>query len=248
MLEPANKSIKADYEELLLKVKPPQSKPTKIETLNEPSKKEEPIQKNYTVSIEEIGVASDYNESLDWRAEPEISIQKKKQLIQETESVTEIAQESLVENNLESPESTTESLITKLQSIIRHEPKSVPKSMFEFERDWKSLQKAPKELLNYLEHIPLDRYPILFKNTFESDHLASILDLARVKFMDQGDFTKAFAILAQLTTVPRLKVALMFLDKPQEEQVKLMFQQLAHSNTIDPEQFSKVLKDYHITL
>jgi tetratricopeptide (TPR) repeat protein len=256
VLEPANKSIKADYEALLLTVKPPKPKSTvqKIETLNE---KEEQMQEflSYTVSIEEIGAASDYDETLDWRAEPELSMKKKEHALIE-ESVTddsevavaskEPAKESLVSSP--SVELTTDPVITKLQSIMKHQPKSVPKSMFEFERDWKSLLKTPEDLLNYLEQIPLDHYPLLFKSTFESDHLASLLDLARMRFMNRGDLKQSFAILTQLTRVSRLNVALMFLNKHQEEQLKAMFQELARSEAIDSEQLFKVMKNYHITL
>ncbi|KAI1295215.1 hypothetical protein EDD11_007953 [Mortierella claussenii] len=89
----------------------------------------------------------------------------------------------------------------------------LPKTSMEFQRDWKSYSKVNDYLYLYLKLIPPEKLPWLFKSSFESHHLSSILAILNAYYLLFETPQIIYSILVELAKVERFNMAVMFMPK-----------------------------------
>ncbi|KAJ3299348.1 RNA polymerase II-associated protein 3 [Borealophlyctis nickersoniae] len=120
-----------------------------------------------------------------------------------------------------------------------------PKTMFEFERDWRSMKGEVSAVYEYMKVgvtsyriqrrtgmviftqfwgfgekvIPPTTYPTIFKNSMEAQHLTKMSQVLLDRYIANKEYAAAFHVLANLATVQRFDMALMFLSKKERSEI-----------------------------
>ncbi|KAJ3168991.1 RNA polymerase II-associated protein 3 [Geranomyces variabilis] len=97
---------------------------------------------------------------------------------------------------------------------------AVPGTMYEFERDWKSVKQDPAVVYSYLKAISPANYLKIFKNSLESDYLTTILAVLNTQARDHNDVTFARECMLALSRLPRFAMTAMFLSKAEKQTVR----------------------------
>ncbi|KAJ3015898.1 RNA polymerase II-associated protein 3 [Thoreauomyces humboldtii] len=108
---------------------------------------------------------------------------------------------------------------------------TVPKTMYEFERDWKSIKNDGSALYSYIKAINPADFLKIFKSSLESDYLARITSVLLEKGKELKDVTVAYEILKALSRLPRFDMTLMFLSKKEQQVVRDIFTWLRSEET-----------------
>ncbi len=101
----------------------------------------------------------------------------------------------------------------KPSSIMIRDP---PKSMVDFERDWKSLIRHPESLYHYLKSIDPKRFPVLLKSSFESTYLTKMSEIISEYYLKDNLHQEALDVLENLSKTPRFDMNVMFLSKKEK--------------------------------
>ncbi|KAI8821101.1 uncharacterized protein EV422DRAFT_567428 [Fimicolochytrium jonesii] len=96
---------------------------------------------------------------------------------------------------------------------------AVPKSMYEFERDWKSLKNDADAIYTYLKAIDPKDYNRIFKSSLESNYLSKIIEVLHTHFRRDNDYNVAFGMLKNLSQLPRFNMTVMFLSRKEKQMV-----------------------------
>ncbi|KAJ3163117.1 RNA polymerase II-associated protein 3 [Geranomyces michiganensis] len=97
---------------------------------------------------------------------------------------------------------------------------AVPGTMYEFERDWKSVKRDPAVVYSYLKAIDPANYFKIFKNSLESDYLSTILAVLNTQARDRNDKTFTRDCMAALSRLPRFAMTAMFLSKAEKQTIR----------------------------
>ncbi|KAG1465825.1 hypothetical protein G6F46_003427 [Rhizopus delemar] len=120
---------------------------------------------------------------------------------------------------------------------------SVPRTNFEFERDWKTCKARGNDVLyQYFQSIPPSSFSSLFKSSLESKYFEDMIHILATKYKTAEDM---FNVLENLSRVRRLDMLVMFLSKKQEEELKSLFDKIKSSN-VPAEKLAQVAKIYKI--
>ncbi|KAJ3043208.1 RNA polymerase II-associated protein 3 [Rhizophlyctis rosea] len=91
-----------------------------------------------------------------------------------------------------------------------------PKSMFEFERDWKSMRGDEAAIYEYMKNtIPSD-YSKILKNSLESHYLSKIISVMQNHYLRDEKYDDVYEILLNLSRVQRFDMIIMFLSKAEK--------------------------------
>ncbi|KAF9918636.1 RNA polymerase II-associated protein 3 [Lobosporangium transversale] len=102
-----------------------------------------------------------------------------------------------------------------------------PTNSMEFQRDWRSYSRNNDMLYLYLKLIPVDTLPQLFKSSFESDHLSSILTVLNKYYTLYESPELIYNTLSSLVKVDRFSISLLFMsDVPDKKYLRDIFNQL----------------------
>ncbi|KAI9090023.1 hypothetical protein DFS34DRAFT_597821 [Phlyctochytrium arcticum] len=210
ILDPANKAVKDELNALLvLKIKnnakeldkPPRRRRLEIEEIDEGEEGGEGV-----VAVEQpdkiSGLKAVSTRSL-----------KKPEKSTTPSTITEVSSApSPNPPSLQSHSTTTEKKPTPLIPSP-HRTHPIPTTMFEFSRAYKSLKHDPEGLYTYLSRIPTRTFPTIFKNSLESDYLATIFGVLAHQYMRDGLISEIAEMLAALSRLPRFDMAVMFLSR-----------------------------------
>ncbi|TPX61699.1 hypothetical protein PhCBS80983_g00938 [Powellomyces hirtus] len=97
---------------------------------------------------------------------------------------------------------------------------AIPKTMYEFERDWKSIKNDTAMLYGYLKAINPDNYLKIFKNSLESDYLIKILLVMQQHAPEHNEADAAYLSMRALSRLPRFGMTLMFLSKREKQVIR----------------------------
>lgn len=87
-----------------------------------------------------------------------------------------------------------------------------PKTVFEFERDWKTVLNDPKLVYQYLRQIPSRQFPTLFKSCLQPNHLSLFIKALSEYFLVNDGPKVVFEFLENLAQTQRFQMNLMFLN------------------------------------
>jgi len=182
-----------------------------IKEINEVEKKEKKI-------IEEI---------------KEVKKEKEKENVENTENIKEVKKEKEkqnienIENSKEIKEKekkvTSEKIIEK-SSTKKIKPKvKVATTMFDFERDWKSMRNDDQKTFEYLSSIIPENLPSLFKNSFESNYFSRILVILNKFYIEEEMYDEMYALLNSIQKVNRFEMTLMFMSRKDKQALQKIF-------------------------
>jgi hypothetical protein len=231
VIEPTNVAAKKDLIDLKMKMNPSTS-----------VKKQIIESKGLLVNIEEIDGTEDEEmekfilfgkESIDSKIssfqeikpqvvqEPVIEeIKPQKPLIQEIEP--EKIQSTLPINNIN----------TNTNVKIKEPKLNIPNNLFDFEKDWKSYQKNSNILYKYLQNIPPERLPIIFKSSLDGDYFSQILKIIQTHYLVKETAEKTLETMYNLTKTNRFEMTLMFMDKSEKQLVNDIINWLQENQTL----------------
>ncbi|KAG1140648.1 hypothetical protein G6F37_006414 [Rhizopus arrhizus] len=125
---------------------------------------------------------------------------------------------------------------------------SVPRTNFEFERDWKTCKARGNDVLyQYFQSIPPSSFSSLFKSSLESKYFEDMIHILATKYSENKTAEDIFNVLENLSRVRRLDMLVMFLSKKQEEELKSLFDKIKSSN-VPAEKLAQVAKIYKIRI
>jgi len=137
--------------------------------------------------------------------------------------VIEDEKESKKEAVIEVPEENTN--IEKPPKKVR--PKvNVATTMYDFERDWKSMRNDDQKTFEYLSSIIPENLPNLFKNSLESDYLTRMLVIVKKFYINESMFDEIYALFNSLQKVNRFDMTLMFMSRKDKQMLKDIFDAL----------------------
>ncbi|KAI9206194.1 uncharacterized protein BJ171DRAFT_499061, partial [Polychytrium aggregatum] len=105
---------------------------------------------------------------------------------------------------------------------------SVPKTMFEFERDWKSVKRDDEQAYKYFKVIPTTDYSKIFKNALDSDYLARIVEILQKCYIGSEPTDSIYLVLDSLSRLPRFEMTLMFMSKKDKTGLTAVLEHLRH--------------------
>ncbi|ORX84332.1 hypothetical protein BCR32DRAFT_130516 [Anaeromyces robustus] len=100
---------------------------------------------------------------------------------------------------------------------------NVATTMYDFERDWKSMRNDDNKTFEYLSSIIPENLPNLFKNSLESDYLTRILIIMNKFYIEESMFNEMYALLNSLQKVNRFEMTLMFMSRKDKQVLKNIF-------------------------
>ncbi|KAI7816552.1 hypothetical protein BC939DRAFT_508209 [Gamsiella multidivaricata] len=104
------------------------------------------------------------------------------------------------------------SALTSPQATSSNVNMSTPATTLDFQRDWKSYSKNSGLLYQYIKLIQPGILPTLFKSSFESDYLASMLFIFREYYIPSEEPQLLYRTLVNLAKVQRFDMTLMFMS------------------------------------
>ncbi|KAF9115924.1 hypothetical protein BGX27_005806 [Mortierella sp. AM989] len=102
-----------------------------------------------------------------------------------------------------------------------------PTTTLDFQRDWKSYSKKTEQLYNYIKLIQPESLPALFKSSFESDYLSSMLTVFREHYIPSEEPQLLYRSLVNLAKVQRFDMTLMFMSGTDKKDLVAIFQYLS---------------------
>jgi tetratricopeptide (TPR) repeat protein len=87
-----------------------------------------------------------------------------------------------------------------------------PKTVFEFERDWKMVQQSPERIYAYLRQIQVTQFPMLFKSCLQSSHLSLFIKVLAEYYLKNEGPHAVYSFLEHLSKTERFQMNLMFLN------------------------------------
>ncbi|GJJ73831.1 RNA polymerase II-associated protein 3 [Entomortierella parvispora] len=106
-------------------------------------------------------------------------------------------------------------------------PMTVPATTMELQRDWKSYSKDKSRLYEYLKLIKPESMPNLFKSSFESEYLTSMLAVFQEFYIPSEEPALLYRTLANLIKVQRIDLSLMFMTASEKKELASIFKHLA---------------------
>ncbi|KNC95962.1 uncharacterized protein SPPG_08567 [Spizellomyces punctatus DAOM BR117] len=248
VLEPTNKSIKADLSDVLTSIK---EKATKNDRKN-PTR---PVRRR--LAIEEVGEeAVGINRSL--KAHQITSLQG-------NGTTMPIAAQEVSKRDVKVPVNSLSPPPAQIQKsqLVRNAAADIskpvvlpsvsasaaPKSMYEFERDWKSLKGDSAAIYGYLKIIDPKSYQRIFKNSLESSYISKIIFVLRDHYKKDNKANEALDTLKHLALLPRFDMNAMFLSKADKQALRDILDWLkacADDNKIDPSDIHRLQKAYKV--
>ncbi|KAF9347747.1 hypothetical protein BGX26_000795 [Mortierella sp. AD094] len=143
---------------------------------------------------------------------------------------------STVPSGSQSPTATTDTPYTSTPPAISASPSVAstnnvqmiaPKTTLDFQRDWKSYSKKTELLYNYIKLIQPESLPALFKSSFESDYLSSMLTVFREFYIQSEEPQLLYSSLLNLAKVQRFDMTLMFMSGTDKKDLVAIFQYLS---------------------
>ncbi|KAG0287141.1 RNA polymerase II-associated protein 3 [Linnemannia gamsii] len=104
---------------------------------------------------------------------------------------------------------------------------TAPSTTLDFQRDWKSYSKNNEHLYQYIKLIQPETLPGIFKSSFESDYLSSMLAVFRTFYIPSEDPQLLYRSLVNLGKVQRFDMTLMFMTGSDKKDLVSIFQHLA---------------------
>ncbi|RCH88477.1 RNA polymerase II-associated protein 3 [Rhizopus azygosporus] len=124
---------------------------------------------------------------------------------------------------------------------------SVPKTNFEFERDWKTCKARGIDVLyQYFQNIPPASFATLFKSSLESDYFEQMIHILATKYVEQKTPKDIYDVLDGLSRVKRLDMLLMFLSKQQEKELESLFTLIKSSDVVPKDKMDRLSMFYKI--
>ncbi|CAO3701971.1 unnamed protein product [Rhizopus stolonifer] len=125
---------------------------------------------------------------------------------------------------------------------------SVPRTNFEFERDWKTCKARGDDILyQYFQNIPPSSFSQLFKSSLESKYFEDMIQILSIQYAQKNTPQDIFNVLEGLSGVKRLDMLVMFLSKKQEQDLKALFEKAKLSN-VAADKLTNVAKKYTIRI
>ncbi|ORE05450.1 hypothetical protein BCV72DRAFT_263315 [Rhizopus microsporus var. microsporus] len=123
----------------------------------------------------------------------------------------------------------------------------VPKTNFEFERDWKTCKARGIDVLyQYFQNIPPASFATLFKSSLESDYFEQMIHILATKYVEQKTLKDIYDVLDGLSRVKRLDMLLMFLSKQQEKELESLFTLIKSSDVVPKDKVDRLSMFYKI--
>ncbi|KAF9956995.1 RNA polymerase II-associated protein 3 [Modicella reniformis] len=104
---------------------------------------------------------------------------------------------------------------------------SVPTTNMEFQRHWRSFSKDGSLLYQYIKLIPSESLSSLFRSSFESDYLSSMLAVFREYYVPSETSELLYRTLSNLAKVQRFEMTLMFMSGSDKKDLVSIFQHLS---------------------
>ncbi|KAG9324522.1 hypothetical protein KVV02_006016 [Mortierella alpina] len=104
---------------------------------------------------------------------------------------------------------------------------TTPTTTMEFQRDWKSYSRNKDLLYQYIKLIQPEALPSIFKSSFESDYLSSMLAVCREYYIPMEEPQLLYRTLVGLSKVQRFDMTLMFTTSADTKNLVSIFQHLS---------------------
>ncbi|KAJ3054112.1 RNA polymerase II-associated protein 3 [Rhizophlyctis rosea] len=92
----------------------------------------------------------------------------------------------------------------------------VPKAMYEFERDWKSMRGNDEAIYEYMKNIHPAEYSRILKNSLESHYVSKMITILQSFYLRDENYDDVYEILLNLSRVQRFDMVIMFLSKAEK--------------------------------
>lgn len=125
------------------------------------------------------------------------------------------------------PLNTPTSLPTTTSTCNPRTNMAAPSTTLDFQRDWKSYSKNNELLYQYIKLIQPEALPGIFKSSFESDYLSSMLTVFKTFYISSEDPQLLYRSLVNLGKVQRFDMTLMFMTGTDKKDLVSIFQHLA---------------------
>ncbi|KAI9493937.1 hypothetical protein BDB00DRAFT_871941 [Zychaea mexicana] len=121
----------------------------------------------------------------------------------------------------------------------------VPKTNFEFERDWKACRHRGSDVLyEYFESIPPSLYATLFRSSLDSDQFEQMLDLLESHYTKYKTEKEIYNVLQGLSQVRRIDMLVMFLGSNHKQVLQRLFARM--KDKVDQTALAKTAKTYGV--
>ncbi|KAF9980511.1 hypothetical protein BGZ75_008346 [Mortierella antarctica] len=104
---------------------------------------------------------------------------------------------------------------------------TTPTTTMEFQRDWKSYSRNKDLLYQYIKLIQPEALPSIFKSSFESDYLSSMLAVCQEYYIPMEEPQLLYRTLVGLSKVQRFDMTLMFATSADTKNLVSIFQHLS---------------------
>ncbi|TPX68228.1 hypothetical protein SpCBS45565_g03218 [Spizellomyces sp. 'palustris'] len=248
VLEPTNKSIKADLSDVLVSIKEKAAK-------NDEKNSTRPVRRR--LAIEEVG-EEEVSINISLKPHQTTSLQGNGTTMPITAQEVSKRDVKIPINSISPPPAQMQKS-QSLRNDVANMSKPVvlpsvsafaaPKSMYEFERDWKSLKGDNAAIYGYLKIINPKSYQRIFKNSLESSYISKIIFVLRDHYKKDNKAHEALDTLEHLALLPRFDMNTMFLSKADKQALRDILDWLkacADDNKIDPSEIHKLQKAYKV--
>ncbi|KAJ3125745.1 RNA polymerase II-associated protein 3 [Nowakowskiella sp. JEL0407] len=103
---------------------------------------------------------------------------------------------------------------------------NVPTTMYEFERDWKSLKNDYEGIYDYIKAINPKDYIKIFKSSLESSHMEIFIKIFKEFYIPRETKLQLFKVMNELKNIPRFKMLIFFLSKSEKRDIGEIFTHL----------------------
>ncbi|KAF9289434.1 hypothetical protein BGZ68_009343 [Mortierella alpina] len=124
------------------------------------------------------------------------------------------------------PSASTVHLVKPQTSSVKVQM-TTPTTTMEFQRDWKSYSKDKELLYRYTKLIQPEALPSIFKSSFESDYLSSMLTIFQEFYIPMEEPQLLYRTLVGLSKVQRFDMTLMFATSAETKILVSIFQHLS---------------------
>ncbi|KAF9946202.1 hypothetical protein BGZ70_003335, partial [Mortierella alpina] len=104
---------------------------------------------------------------------------------------------------------------------------TTPTTTMEFQRDWKSYSRNKELLYQYIKLIQPEALPSIFKSSFESDYLSSMLAIFQEYYIPREEPQLLYRTLVGLSKIQRFDMTLMFATSADTKNLVSIFQHLS---------------------
>jgi len=120
----------------------------------------------------------------------------------------------------------------------------VPKTAYEFEKNYRRIRGEPLELARYLQAIPVAKYRNLLATALDGDFLGDVVNALFTRFAARDGLQQEWVVqaLKGISAVDRFKMSAMFLSEQHKEEITTML------NAFEGPDSDAVAKAYGVTL